>query len=223
MTIRERLEALGDAQNADFLARLTPGIAREAILGVRMGALRALAKELRGTPEAAAFLAALPHETLEENTLHALLLNEERDYDALLAALERFLPHVDNWATCDTLRPKAVRRRLNDFERVIEGFLASEHPYTQRFGMEMLMAYYLDDAFRPGQLALVGNVRSEHYYVRMMAAWYFATALAKQPQSTLPWIEQRRLEPWTHRKTIQKAVESFRIDDETKAYLRTLK
>ena len=223
MTVRERLETLGDAKNADFLARLTPGIAREAILGVRMGALRALAKELRGTPEAAAFLASTPHGTLDENTLHALLLNEERDYDALLAGLDAFLPHVDNWVVCDALRPKAVRRHPEDFERAIEGYLASGKPYTQRFGMEMLMAYYLDEGFRPGQLALVGDLRSEHYYVRMMQAWYFATALAKQPQSALPWIEQRRLAPWTHRKTIQKAVESFRIDDETKAYLRTLR
>ena len=223
MTVRERLEALADPGNADFLARLTPGVARERILGARLPQLRALAKELRGTPEAEAFLRALPHETLDGDLLHALLLNEIRDYDKALAALDAFLPRVDNWAVCDTLRPKAVKRHLERFEEKIGECLASDLPYTQRFGMEMLMCFYLDEAFRDEQLALVARVESEHYYVRMMQAWYFATALAKQRESALPWFEQRRLEPWTHRKAIQKAVESYRIDDETKAYLKTLR
>ena len=223
MTVRERLAALADPANAAFLAHLTPGVARERILGARLPQLRALAKELRGKPEAEAFLRALPHETMDGDLLHALLLNELRDYDGALAALDAFLPYVDNWAVCDALRPKAVKRRLREFEEKIGDYLASGQPYTQRFGMEMLMAYYLDEAFDEAQLALVAGVESEHYYVRMMQAWYFATALAKQRESALPWLEQRRLEPWTHRKAIQQAVESCRIDEETKAYLKSLR
>ena len=152
-----------------------------------------------------------------------MLLSGIRDYDALLAALEAFLPFVDNWSTCDTLRPDAVRKHLPEFERVIGGCLASEHPYTVRFGIEMLMAYYLGEAFDPMQLERVAAIRSEHYYVRMMQAWYFATALAKQYESTLPVLEERKLEKWTHNKTIQKACESYRVSEERKAYLKTLK
>ncbi len=223
MSVRERLEALSDEKNADFVASLTPDVAREKILGVRFPALRALAKELRGTPEAAAFLAALPHETFEENNLHAVLLSDIRDYDALIAALDAFLPFVDNWSTCDTLRPAAVKRHRDAFEGVIDGYLASDRPYTVRFGIEMLMAYYLAEHFDPKQAEKVASLRSEHYYVRMMQAWYFATALAKQYESTLPVLEERRLERWTHNKTIQKACESYRVSDERKAYLKTLK
>jgi 3-methyladenine DNA glycosylase AlkD len=223
MSVRERLEALSDAKNADFVASLTPDVPRGKILGVRFPALRALAKELRGTQEAADFLAALPHETFEENNLHAVLLSGIRDYDALLAALEAFLPFVDNWSTCDTLRPDTVRKHLPEFERVIDGCLASEHPYTVRFGIEMLMAYYLGEAFDPVQLERVAAIRSEHYYVRMMQAWYFATALAKQYDAALPYIAGRRLQPETHRRAIQKAVESFRVSEAHKAVLKTLK
>lgn len=223
MSIRARLEALSDEKNADFVASLTPDVAREKILGVRFPALRALAKELRGTPEAAAFLAALPHETFEEDNLHAVLLSDIRDYDALLAALDAFLPFVNNWSTCDTLRPAAVKKRLGDFERRIDGYLASAHPFTQRFGVEMLMAYYLGEHFDPVQLDKVAAICSEHYYVRMMQAWYFATALARQYDSAVRVLEERKLDPWTHNKTIRKAIESFRVSGEHKAYLKTLK
>ncbi len=223
MTIRERLEALADPKNADFLAPLVPDVPREKMLGVRLPALRRLEKELRGTPEAAAFLRALPHELQDENHLHAMLISNLRDYETVLSALEEFLPQVDNWAVCDTLRPAAVKKRPADFERRIDAYLASAHPYTQRFGIEMLMSYYLGEAFDPSQLARVAAVPSEHYYVRMMQAWYFATALAKQYDSALRVIEERRLEKWTHNKTIQKAIESYRVSEEHKAYLRTLK
>ena len=152
-----------------------------------------------------------------------MLISNLRDYDAALSALEAFLPFVDNWAACDTLRPAAVKKRLGDFERQIDGYLASAHPYTQRFGIEMLMSYYLGEAFRPAQLDKVAAVSSEHYYVRMMQAWYFATALAKQYEAALPILEEGRLEKWTHNKTIQKAVESFRVSEEHKAYLKTLR
>lgn len=223
MTAEERLYALADEKNADFMSRLTPGIPRERILGVRIPALRALAKELRGTAEEAAFLARLPHATLDENNLHGVLLSLERDYERTLALLDAFLPQVDNWATCDLLRPAAVKRRLDDFEAAIDAYLASEQPYTVRFGIEMLLCHYLDARFDPAQLARVAAIRTEEYYVRMMQAWYFATALSKQYESTIPYLEQHRLEDWTQRKTVQKAIESYRISDEKKAYLKTLK
>ena len=223
MTVRQRLEALADESNAAFLSRLLPGVELETVLGVRMPALRALAKELRGTDEAAAFLAALPHRYLDENNLHALLINDLRGYEDALAALDAFLPYVDNWATCDALRPKAVKKKLADFRGRIDGYLASAAPYTVRFGIEMLMCHYLDAAFSAKQNGQVASIRSEQYYIRMMQAWYYATALAKQWDTTIPLLEQRRLEPWTHAKTIRKAIESYRISDEKKAYLRTLK
>ena len=223
MTVRQRVEALADESNADFLSRLLPGVEREAVLGVRMPALRALAKELRGTDEAAAFLAELPHRYLDENNLHVLLLNELRGYEDALAAIGAFLPYVDNWATCDALRPKAVKKHLPDFRRRIDGYLASPAPYTVRFGIEMLMCHYLDGAFEREQNEQVASIRSEHYYIRMMQAWYFATALAKQWDATIGLIERHSLEPWTHAKTIRKAIESYRVSDERKAYLRTLK
>lgn len=223
MTVRQRVQALADESNADFLSRLLPGIERETVLGVRMPALRALAKELKGTDEAAAFLAALPHRYLDENNLHALLINDLAGYEDALAALDAFLPYVDNWATCDALRPKAARKNLADFRRRIDGYLASPAPYTVRFGLEMLMCHYLDAAFSAEQNEQAAALRSEQYYIRMMQSWYFATALAKQWDATIPYLEQRRLEPWTHAKTIQKAIESYRISDERKAYLRTLK
>ena len=223
MTIRQRLEALADEKNADFAARLAPGIERERFLGARLPALRKLAKELRGTPEASEFLAALPHETVDGDILHAMLVSELRDYDATLAALDAFLPFVDNWMVCDTFRPAAVKKRLGDFHEKIEEYLSSDRPYTQRFGIEMLMWYYLGEAFDPSQLARVAAISSEHYYVRMMQAWYFATALAKQYESAVRVLEEKKLERWTHNKTIQKAIESYRVSDEHKAYLRTLK
>ena len=223
MTVRERLEALADEKNADFIAPLIPGVAREKILGARLPDLRRLEKELRGTPEAAAFLRELPHELHEENQLHAILLSSLRGYEEVLAALEAFLPHVDNWAVCDTIRPAAVKKRPGEFERQIDEYLASDHPYTQRVGIERLMSCYLGEAFDPSQLERAAAVASEHYYVRMMQAWYFATALAKQYESTLPVLEERKLEKWTHNKTIQKAIESYRVSEEHKAYLRTLR
>ena len=223
MTAEERLLDLADAKNADFVARLIPHVPREKILGVRAPAITALARELRGTEEAEAFLARLPHDRLDENNLHAALLSAVKDYDRCLALLEAFLPHVDNWATCDSLRPAPVKKNRADFRGRIERWLSSEEPYTVRFGIEMLMCHYLDESFEPEQNERVAAIRFDHYYVRMMQAWYFATALAKQWDATVPLLERRELEDWTHRKTIQKAIESFRVSDERKAYLRTLK
>ena len=223
MDVREEMLKLRDEKNAAFLARLVPNIAPESILGARFPDLRKLTRALRGTEEAARFLDKLPHELFEENLLHALLLNEVRDYEASLAALERFLPFVDSWSACDTLRPKPFARHKTELLTEIPRWLADEKPYVRRFGLEMLMTYFLNEAFAPEQLDWAARTRGEDYYVKMMQAWYFATALAKQYEAALPVLEERRLEPWTHNKTIQKAIESFRVSDEHKAYLKTLR
>ena len=165
----------------------------------------------------------LPHRYYEENNLHGLLLSAMPDYDAVVAALEAFLPHVDNWATCDLLSPKVFRKHPSELPGQIRRWVADPHPYTVRFGLGMLLSFYLDEAFRPEYLDLAAGVRREEYYVKMMVAWYFATALAKQYAAALPYVEERRLDRWTHNKTIQKAVESYRITPEQKAYLRSLR
>lgn len=220
--VREALFALRDENNARFMARLTPTILPESILGVRMPDCRALAKALCREPDIGRFLADLPHGTLDENNLHALILNEEKDYSAALAALDAFLPYVDNWATCDALRPKAFKKRPPALPDECRRWMQSAEPYTVRFGIEMLMTHYLDADFRPEYLNEVSIIRSNEYYVNMMIAWYFATALAKQYDAAISYIEQRRLDSWTHNKAIRKAIESYRVSEEHKTYLRTL-
>lgn len=221
--IRARLFALQDEGYRAFHSRLMPTVPPETVIGVRVSALRRLAKRLAGTPQAEAFLQELPHIYYEENNLHAFLLESIRDYDAALAATEKFLPYIDNWATCDSFCPKVFAKHKEDLLPVLRRWMASDHPYTVRYGMEMLMRYYLDEDFRPEHLAWAAAVHSGEYYINMMRAWYFATALAKQPEAALPWLTARRLDVWTHNKTIQKAVESSRIPAETKAFLRTLR
>lgn len=222
-TIRAELWALQDKTYREFQCKLMPTVDPDSVIGVRTPALRALAKKLRGTPEAAAFIEILPHRYYEENNLHGFLLESIRDYDAAVAAIDAFLPYIDNWATCDLLSPKAFKKHLPELYEKIKVWTASDRTYTIRFGVEMLMSFFLDEAFFPDTLALAASIRSEEYYVNMMLAWYFATALAKQYDATLPYIEERRLDKWTHNKTIQKAIESYRITDGQKAYLRTLK
>lgn len=221
--IRARLFALQDEGYRAFHSRLMPTVPPETVIGVRVPALRRLAKQLAGTPQAEAFLQELPHIYYEENNLHAFLLESIRDYDAALAETEKFLPYIDNWATCDSFCPKVFAKHKEDLLPVLRRWMASDHPYTVRYGMEMLMRYYLDEDFRPEHLAWAAAVHSGEYYINMMRAWYFATALAKQPEAALPWLTERRLDVWTHNKTIQKAVESSRIPAETKAFLRTLR
>ena len=221
--IQQRLFALQDAGYRDFQAALMPTVDKALVIGVRMPALRALAKELKGTALAADFMAALPHKYYEENNLHAALIGHIRDFDACMAELERFLPYVDNWATCDMMNPKALAKDKAALLERIRLWLQSSHTYTVRFGMEMLMNHFLEEDFREEYLALVASVRSEEYYVRMMQAWYFATALAKQYEAAVTYLEQRKLGVWVHNKTIQKARESYRISDEQKEYLKSLK
>lgn len=223
MDITEKLFEKQDLGYREFHAGLMPTVEKEKIIGVRTPQLRSLAREMRDKPEAAAFMQSLPHTYYEENSLHGMLISQEMDYARTVALLRAFLPYVDNWATCDLIRPKAFRSRPAPLLPQLREWLSSSHPFTVRFGMEMLMMYYLDDAFSPEQLTWVAEAETEEYYVQMMTAWYFATALAKQYDAAVFFLKQRRLSAWTHRKTIQKAVESNRISQEKKAYLRSLK
>lgn len=221
--IVQQLLARQDTQYQRFQQRLLPELAPEKIIGVRTEALRQMAGALRGSAEAEAFLRALPHTYFEENQLHAFLLERERDFDQALLRTEEFLPYVDNWATCDQFCPKVFARHLPQLRARIPDWLRSERPYTVRFGMEQLMRFYLDAAFEPAYLDWVVGAQREEYYVRMMAAWYFATALYKRYDAALPILLEHRLAPWTHNKTIQKAVESRRITQQQKEYLKTLR
>lgn len=206
-----------------FHMRLVPNVEPARILGVRVPEVRALARSLAGTPEAETFLRELPHEYYEENNLHAFLLERERDYGALIEGLNRFLPFVDNWATCDSLSPALFKKHPDGLPEQALQWMQSDQTYTVRFGIGVLMRYYLDEGFRPEYAERVTAVRSEEYYVRMMVAWYFATALAAREEDVLPYLTGRRLDPWTHRKAIRKAIESNRITPERKQFLRTLR
>ena len=221
--IRVRLFAMQDAKYRDFTAKLTPTVPPERIIGVRTPELRKYAVELSKTEDAAAFMAMLPHLYQEENNLHAFLIERIADYDACVAALDAFLPYVDNWATCDSMSPKCLKKQLPRLTGEIRRWMASDRVYTVRFGMGMLMRHFLDDAFDPAYLDWVAALRSEEYYVNMMIAWFFATALAKQWDATLPFIVNCRLEPWVHNKAIQKAIESYRIPEDRKIWLRAQK
>lgn len=221
--IQERLFALQDEKYREFQRSLIPGLPRENIIGIRIPVMRKLAKEFVKEPEAAVFLKQLPHTYYDENILHALLIAEIKDYDACMEAVEAFLPYIDNWAMCDSLSPKVFGKHKTELLQKIRLWILSGHTYTCRFGIGMLMRWFLDEDFQPGYLELPAAVRSEEYYVNMMTAWYFATALAKQYEAALPYIEGRKLDVWTHNKAIQKARESRRVSQEHKEYLGTLK
>ena len=211
----QRLSELSDPTYRDFHAGLIPNISPETILGVRVPALRKLARELRGSPEAQEFMAALPHEYYDENCLHGLLINDIKDFGATVSALDAFLPYVDNWAVCDLISPRSFKSRPLELAAHVSRWLESSHSYTVRFGIGVLMSFYLDEGFEPAQLEAVAERCCEEYYVNMMVAWYFATALAKQPEAALQYIENRRLSRWTHIKAIHKSIESRRIPDDT--------
>lgn len=221
--IRLWIQLNSEEEYAAFQRKLLPTLPPEKIHGVRTPALRKYAKELKKREDIKAFLRQLPHERFEEDQLHAFILSEIRDPSECLEQLDRFLPYIDNWATCDQLSPKCFRKHPEVLPEKIRGWMASEETYVIRFGIGMLMQHFLEDNFDPVYLQRVSEVRSREYYVNMMIAWYFATALAKQPEAALPYLEERKLEPWVHNKTIQKAIESYRISDSQKEYLRTLR
>ena len=223
LELRKQLFSMQDLSYRDFHAKLMPTIDKETIIGIRTPQLRKFAKEFAKSDDCEQFLNDLPHQYYEENNLHGSLLEMDKDYDKLVEKLDEFLPHVDNWATCDMIRPKVFKKYLPELLSKVKEWLASEHVYTIRYGIGMLLSYYLDDDFRPEYLEWVAQIRSEEYYINMMIAWYFATALAKQYDVAVKYIEEKRLDNWTHNKAIQKAIESYRITDEQKEYLRTLR
>lgn len=214
MNLTERLFELQDLRYREFHRGLVPTAADDYIIGVHMPALRALAKEIEPAP----FLATLPHRYYEENQLHAILLSGMKNYDFCLREVERFLPYVNNWATCDGLRPRCFAKHKADVLTHVTRWLKAEHEYTVRFGIGVLEAFFLDEAFQPEQLQWVANIHRDEYYIKMMQAWYFATALAKQWNATLPIVAT--LPDWVRRKTIQKACESFRVPDNHKSMLK---
>ena len=222
VSIQNRLFQLRDSSYAEFQRQLVPTLAPERIIGVRLPQLRRLAKTL--SQEASEpFLRALPHSYYDENMLHAILLSEMRAFEECLAAVERFLPFIDNWAVCDTLSPKVFKEHRPELLLPIRRWSVAAHGYQRRFAITMLMRHFLDEDFKPAYLAIPMAMCSDEYYVNMAIAWFFATALAKQWASTIGLIEEQRLAPWVHNKTIQKARESYRITTAQKDYLLSLK
>lgn len=223
MDIQKKLFSLQDEAYGDFQSALMPTIERHRVIGVRMPRLRALARQEKESVEAKAFLTSLPHTYYEENNLHALLLAQIRDYETLLAELDRFLPYVDNWATCDTLYLRLLAKNKSETQKHIVRWLGSQHCYTVRFAIGLLMRYYLTEDFREEYMLWVAEKCCDEYYVNMMVAWYFATALCTQYHKAVRYLEEQRLPQWVHNKTIQKAIESYRIPMDQKEYLRTLR
>ncbi|MBQ1238073.1 MAG: DNA alkylation repair protein [Oscillospiraceae bacterium] len=224
MNLLEQMHILADADYRLFQIRLMPSVDAGRVLGVRMPDLRDLAKKQKNSPQKTDFLLDLPHFFYEENNLHGLFINEMTDFDQAIAALDAFLPYVDNWSTCDLLRPKPFAKHKKELLPHLFRWMDSTHPYTVRFGIEMLMVHYLEDSFDRNHLLRAADCAlSEHYYVKMMVAWYFATALAKQYDAAVAVLQKGSVEKWTHNKAIQKALESYRIPDSRKEYLKTLK
>lgn len=223
MNIREELFKLQDVLYGDFQAKLTPGIPRELFIGVRVPNVRKLAKVIVKDYDATEFMNQLPHKYYDEDMLHGLIISEIKDYDVCIKAVDEFLPYVNNWAVCDIMSPKIFKKNKDVLLDKIREWVSSDKTYTCRFGIEMLMSHYLDDDFRPEYLDIPVSVHSDEYYVKMMVAWFFATALAKKWDVTIKYIEECKLDIWAHNKTIQKACESNRISSEQKDYLRTLK
>lgn len=221
--LQKQLFELQDLKYRDFHSKLMPETDKETVIGIRTPVLRKFAKEFAGTSEAEAFLRQLPHRYYEENNLHMMLITGIKDYEKCMEEIQRFLPCIDNWATCDYPAPKCFARHKDQVLEEAKRWISSGETYVIRYGIGMLMRLFLDEDFSSEYLEMAAAVQSQEYYVNMMIAWYFATALAKQWDATVPYIEQHKLPDWVHRKTIQKAVESYRITPEQKEYLKTLK
>ena len=221
--IQKDLFSLQDLSYRDFQAKLMPTVSKEKIIGIRTPILRKYAKNFSKEEKSADFMSVLPHDYYEENNLHGMLIQKIKDFDECITGLDRFLPFVDNWATCDMMSPKTLKKEPERLMRKIKEWLSAEHTYTVRFGIKCIMDFYLDENFSEDILKLVANVKHEDYYVKMMCSWFFATALAKQYESTLPYLTEKRLSPWVQNKTVSKANDSFRITPEQKVYLKTLR
>lgn len=223
MTVYERLAACGSEQYRDFQSKLVPNIPKETILGVRTPDMRKIAKEIRGTAEAEEFLSELPHGYYEENLVHFFLIAMIRDFDECVRAVDAFLPYVDCWPVSDQATPRAFRKNHRKLLPYVRKWIASEHVYTARFGLRMLMNEFLGEDFCEEYLALAASRGNGDYYLRMMAAWFFATALAKRYDETVPYIREGKLDEWVRRKAIQKALESFRVSGAHKEELKRLR
>lgn len=221
--IQNTLFKYADKKYAKFQSTLTPGVELSSFIGVRVPDVRRIAKEFINDPDCGRFLDELPHKYFDENMLHCVLISNIKDYNECLKRIDEFLPYVDNWAVCDIMSPKCFKKHKVELYPKIKKWIKSKDTYTCRFGIEMLMSHYLDEDFKIEYLEVVSKVRSKEYYVNMMIAWFFATALAKRWDETIIYIEENKLDVWTHNKTIQKAIESYRINDEQKKYLRNLK
>lgn len=221
--IQAELFRLQDLKYREFQSKLIPGLREDEMIGVRTPALRKYARELSKQEGVEEFLKDLPHLYFDENQLQAFLISAIKDYDRCIDAVNAFLPYVNNWATCDQLSPKVFKKHKRELLSQVEMWIESEETYTIRFGIGMLMQHYLDEDFCGDYPRMVSEICSDEYYVNMMVAWYFATALAKQYDEVLPYIETGKLQRWTHNKTIQKAIESYRIRPEQKAYLKSLR
>ena len=224
-SIAKTLRQMADPKTAAFNAKIIPNVDPKSILGIKTPELRALAKELLKSPKGAAqkFLSDLPHKYFEENQLHAFVVSGIKDFDLCVAEQERFLPFIDNWATCDQCSPACFKKNRAALLPLIKKWIKSERVYTVRFAIVNLMRHFLDDDFAPEYLKMAAAVKSDEYYIKMAVAWYFAEALAKQWDAALPYIKAKRLEAWTHNKAIQKARESFKVSDERKELLAGLK
>ena len=221
--LQEELFKLQDTEYRDFNSSLIPGIEKETVIGVRIPVLRKFAKEYAKSGETEQFMTELPHKYYEENNLHMMLVAQIKDYNKCISETEKFLPHIDNWATCDSPLPKCFDKNKEDVLERAKNWIATDTTYVKRYGMGVMMRLFLDEDFKEEYIQLVAGVKSEEYYVNMMIAWYMATALAKQWDAAIPYIQERRLSEWVHRKSIQKAVESYRITPEQKEYLKGLR
>ncbi len=223
MTVLNSLKAQEDKDFKEFQSKLVPNIDPATIIGVRTPQMKQIAKQYFGTKEGNAFLKKLPHKYYEENMVHFFMIAMIKDFDECTAAVEEFLPYIDCWPVCDQSSPKVYKKNHDKLLPFIKKWIGSEHVYTARFGMRMLMNEFLDADFKKEYLKLVADKQGDDYYLKMMIAWYFATALAKQYDAAIIYIEKHKLDPWVHRKAIQKAVESYRVTEEHKNYLKSLK
>lgn len=217
------LYANQDKKYAEFQAPIMPSVDSKIIIGVRTPVLRSYAKKLYGSSLANSFMASLPHAYFEENQLHAFLIGAEKEFGRCISLLEEFLPYIDNWATCDQMSPKCFKKHHKELDKLADKWISSTATYTIRFGIKVRMDHFLENDFDVKYPTKIAKIRSDEYYIKMMIAWYFATALSKQYNSIIPFLEEQKLDVWTHNKTIQKAIESYRITDEQKTYLRTLR
>lgn len=221
--IEQKIISYQDLEYREFQAKLTPSISKDSLIGVRNPDVKKIAKEIIKNGEDDLFINSLPHRYYEENNLHSYIISECKDYDKTIKLLDEFLPYVDNWATCDIIVPKVFKKNLDKLFKEINRWIKSDKTYSIRFGIKMLMSFYLDESFKKEYLNIPLEIKSDEYYVNMMIAWYYSTALVKQYEDTIKIIENKKLDKWIHNKSIQKAIESFRISEDKKEYLRNLK